>query len=411
MGLVGTNLQNGYNNSDWDVLIDSHQDATSNYTRVAYDKIDTHIGRTYYLDKPGNYGVSDAYHTSLLLPTSIPSNADVISCKDIALAKLKKKLAEDTPRETGLTFLAELGKTRKLVAQVAQSTTNILSYLIMLNRGFRKPYRHRNVYRLNDGLDRIIPRDRIRWRDTPYGYHNRDVLALASDAWLNWSFGVKPLMYDVENSANALAAYLLRENYHQRYYGHHTVYWHAAQRINRTYSSGGAPGVSWYSDRNEQHMEYRCEYNAGVSVPMRSGNSYTLNKAFGFTFGDIVPTLWEITPYSWVFDYFTTVGEFLEDTFVGDAGYPYYVCFSEKFTCQSIISWYNVMTSLNWGDSIGQTSGQVVIFKRTKLAPTIPRRALRFKTYDEIGKNAVNKVLNLASVLLTQGKLRTKLRI
>lgn len=413
MSLIGTASQNGWNNPEWELLIQQKVDAATDYTRVAYSDIDTFVGTTYYeRQDTGSSGVSRAYHPSLLLPTSIPSNSDVTACKDLAIAKLKRKLREDTPRETGMTFLAELGKTRKLVAQVAEATQNILSYMVLVNGGFRRTFNYRRVYTLDPQTARRVIVKKRKTIDTPYGWYSSDALALASNAWLTFSFGIKPLMYDVQNSANALAAYLERDNYRQRYYGNASVRWQSAQSISRLYSVAGAPGVSWYSSTNEKYHSYQCEYNAGIVVPMRSGNVYGLNEAFGLTFGDIIPTIWEITPYSWAIDYFTTAGDFLEDTFVGDSGYPYYVNFSEKYECTSYVNWTPSSTRYNWGDSSGRTQGTYTQFKRTVLNPnTLPHRALRFKTADELGKNAVNKVLNLASVLLSQGKSRAKLRI
>jgi hypothetical protein len=111
--------------------------------------------------------------------------------------------------------------------------------------------------------------------------------------------------------------------------------------------------------------------------------------------------------YSWVWDYFTTVGAFLDDVFTSDPSKCIYCVKSELYTAEVVgtvratANRAYPATTKYWEDYVDDAvfTGKYFNFQRTPLAK-LPNRALRFKTVDEIGFNAVNKVLNLASVLI-----------
>ena len=152
--------------------------------------------------------------------------------------------------------------------------------------------------------------------------------------------------------------------------------------------------------RLQHRLSYR--YTAGYKLPFRSSNDYSVGKRYGLEIGALVPTLWELTAFSWLFDYFTTMGDYLEDTFITDLAQPIYVVLTKKYTCSGR---YDVLPAVGSWVKSSYIEGEQSTFdwtfvKRSSSGISVPNRQLRFKTADEIGKNAVNKVLNLSSILV-----------
>lgn len=116
----------------------------------------------------------------------------------------------------------------------------------------------------------------------------------------------------------------------------------------------------------------------------------------------LIPAFWELVPYSWVVDYFTTVGSFLDDTFVADQGKCIYVVECKKYTVKAMSTFVHVPNNSNCNIVSGYCEPAMAewySFRRTPLSK-FPDRKLRFKTMAEIGGlGAFNKVLNLAAVL------------
>jgi len=133
----------------------------------------------------------------------------------------------------------------------------------------------------------------------------------ASDAWLEWSFGIKPLIGDAEDAAKAFA-YLGVERVHDVV----RIEGRAEEKLKSARQSVliGPPSPMatfghYVSVRNEAQVNVRIA--AGVKTT-------TANKMrppdvlFGTTWFDFAPTLWELVPGSFLVDYFTSAGELID---------------------------------------------------------------------------------------------------
>lgn len=102
-------------------------------------------------------------------------------------------------------------------------------------------------------------------------------------------------------------------------------------------------------------------------------------------------------------DYFTTAGSFLEDVWETTPNHIYLV---ENKKCNVK---YRQTIYYKWQDTYGGyfhfkpvlAKGEYGYISRIALA-ALPRRILRVKTLDEISKGALNKVLNLGSILVSK---------
>lgn len=293
-------------------------------------------------------------------PTKFISSADDDALKDLALKRLKAKLAGRSNQVNLLIPAVELREMRSMITNIAVSGADLVRALISIKKS----------------------KGASAWK-------------FASHAWLNWSFGIAPTLSEIQSISQSIDSFLKDSE------GKYTDY--GAARKQWVSSHGGSlSGAykttdSWKSQALHT-LSYR--YVCGFRTKVRSANDYGIGSHFGLEFGAVIPAVWELTPFSWLFDYFSTMGDYLEDTFVTDSTSSIYVNLNKRYTCKGQIHPDVRGTAGVDGLSVIKTPGtyDILEFTRTPLSQ-LPSRSLRLKTSDEIGKNAVNKVLNLASIL------------
>lgn len=175
--------------------------------------------------------------------------------------------------KTGV-FLGELRKTASLIGSSAKSlASGVSSYLT-------------NASRI---------RSRVR---------KKDRLKVLADSWLEYSFGWKPLLSDIDDAAKEAA----RLHYHPpsvmiRSKGQSL---HLGNQSNRSGSNGPLGWTYNYRDKEtiEAKIYGKLKLETDDSLP-RVAERLSLNLQ------DFVPTVWELVPYSFLIDYFTNVGDML----------------------------------------------------------------------------------------------------
>jgi hypothetical protein len=206
----------------------------------------------------------------------------------------------------------------------------------------------------------------------------------------------------VKAAAESLAAFQQRRDFVARYTGtYQKEYSSSWQSSDGTPSSGGQ-GTYYYEANNI--LSY--QFIAGVSAKLRSSLDYNLVKHFQLDgLGALPSVLWELTPYSWVADYFTNIGDVIDDVWSKPPADTIYVVKCKRHQMDVRSDYRNPPTNPALDGQVMKILRNVrynwVHFSRTPLA-AIPHRSIRLRTQNEIAKNAVNKVLNLASVFLGQ---------
>jgi len=364
----------GYENKDYKVQIANMQNASTAYSTIYYEILREGIART--TNKKYDsfakcdfdyYGYRECHPFTGHLP--VPTDD---ALRDAALGKLKKALSKDVARFEGLVNIGELTELRSTIKAIAQSLTNILRTLVDIKYAIRH----------------MSPA------------HARNAVARASDLWLAWSFGIKPMLGQAEALGQALGAYY-SDPRSERYYGKAEKKWMTHQK-NLGSLAIGAHTACQHNLRVEHSLSYK--YDAGVKILIDSANDYaSIDKQFGLQFGDIVPAMWELTPYSWVFDYFVNFGEFLSDYFTAPAGNTIYCTLATHYRA---IKHYDFGPVIVGNDptihDVEFTFEHCVVidgsFTRT-IQPELPHRTLHFKSVDQIADNWFNKALNLAAIL------------
>lgn len=144
-----------------------------------------------------------------------------------------------------------------------------------------------------------------------YGDASKALTKAAAGTWLEWNFGMKPIISDVDDAARAFRAMASGRTFD----------------IIRIKGSGQAESaVEGYvpfapaTPGFLSHSDWRCSTTRKrtVTVDIRGawrnegGGQLPLAPLWGAGPRDFLPTAWELLPYSWIVDYFSNFGECLD---------------------------------------------------------------------------------------------------
>lgn len=353
--------------ADWEVLVYKRADASGSYRKstLKFKPSIQHASGSY---KSG----TDKVNTNAAIKPGFDLWYDLWAGRvsewvdDLALKRLKSKIADKSKSINVGVPLAEIRELRGLVAAITFSATDLVRALIDIKRT-----RGKSAYQF------------------------------ASHAWLNWSFAAAPTMGDISLLAEVIAQEL-NDSGNKTYteYGAARTEWSTPQTKNHTIGLGyGLNGQCKWSLRHK----YSSRVTAGFKTPMRSSLNYSALRSFGLEPAALVPSLWELTAFSWLVDYFSTVGDCLSDTFQGDGVESIYCVRTSKYQVEGDVGVVWVPYS-GREKAIVQIQGprSPYVYKSItrSVLGKIPKRTLRFKSIDEIGMGGINKLLNLASVLV-----------
>lgn len=274
--------------------------------------------------------------------------------------RLKRKLREHTGQSNQLINLVELRELPKTVKTLATSASKLVKVVLESNR------------------------------------RGSDLKAFASDQWLNFSFGILPTLNAADDLVSSINDYLSREDHSYKDYGIHLTDWSSSFRSVTSGSLLHNIGIT-----GSFRHSLSAKITAGYRYNLSSANNYNLGKHLGFDISSVVPTAYELLPYSWLIDYFTTAGQFIEDQFSADFGTSRYICENVIYRIEGDVKFHpikiaNPSTLLFFNSR--PTKFSYFYFTRTPLV-NLPRAPLRLKTTDEIANHAVNKLLNLTAIL------------
>lgn len=293
-------------------------------------------------------------------PTSFPYATDS-TVADIALKRFKSKLQTHIGNVEALVPIAELRELRQTIGGSVRLTTTLFESLMDIKKS-----------------------------------RGQSALKHASEAWLTWNFGFKPLIADTKAIVDSINDYVARSD--------HTF------RISSGYSQGriqdnnvpslmaGAFGSFVRQHGNIKHST-SYQYIGLFKFNLRSSNNYSLATHLGLNVPALISVAWELKAFSWVVDYFTTVGAFLDDAFTVTPA-SVYLLENRKYTCDGYSTFEHLPSN---GDTTVLKSNSTSAtwhygeFSRRSLT-TLPHRILRFKSADEISKGSLNKLLNLFAV-------------
>jgi hypothetical protein len=133
---------------------------------------------------------------------------------------------------------------------------------------------------------------------------------MVAETWLETSFGLKPLLSDIDDAADAMAQFIVDPT--RQEFKTLTAKGYSETANDAELTLIGMSSFSHYDvavhpvRRRSETVKYlAC---IGVSPSVRA----CAFQKVGLNFASFVPTLWELIPYSFVVDYFTNVGDVIQ---------------------------------------------------------------------------------------------------
>jgi hypothetical protein len=203
-----------------------------------------------------------------------------------------KRCAEVQRRFNGGVFLGELKETIQMITRPAKAIRRALDgHKLRVTQTL-----HRNglLARVRNGT--IV--------DDPTAA--RRARQIISNGWLQFKFGIQPLVNDLDDGVRATAEYF---NHVPR----ERVSYTSRQKFVTTAlsSTTGFYNLS-YRIRTTRESSYRITTRGAVKVTGPDQTNPAFIRHFGLSWREAVLAGWEIIPYSFLVDYFTNIGDFLE---------------------------------------------------------------------------------------------------
>jgi hypothetical protein len=284
----------GHNIPYYKRMLRNHLSATTDMvgSKVTYSRVFGEIRNN--RSEPGPFGYSDDYISrGIHLPGPGPSigliqGPDQSSADNIAKMKFIKKARAAQRSLMGGVVLAELRETIHLVKRPLDAMRTYIDQRVLeLEKTRRRKF---------------FPRRRTNAQGT--------LRRAVSDQWLETSFGIRPFISDV-NDATTLLWKVATDALHTTKY----VQGKGQASIEEDGGLQSSGFGSLYDGQGTLKLrgQYDVRYYGVVNVDVPQVNDpSSWQQQLGFTLSDFVPTLWEALPWSFLIDYFTNVGEFLE---------------------------------------------------------------------------------------------------
>ena len=357
---VGNSTKSGVRNPDWKVTIAKGGDATSNYTRSGYTIKPT----VYTVFTESASSTSRGFGTNLgAALISVPNWSNV---NDKALARIKNKLNGRVGNAQLGPPLAESREIHRLVRQI--NGLGMTAFKALLAAKASK---------------------------------GKSISKTAGDIWLGFGFGVNPLLSDLKSAADAIVYYTQRVDNRVVVTAAATEDYISGYPLPRTYSVAGdlIAYLTKIGFHGRSAHTLGVRYQAAYDLTVRSVASYSVADHLGLRVSALPSIFWELTPYSWVVDYFTTVGAWLDDAFYTVPGTCVYAMYNQRYHVKCI-AYPKAFADSGFTTTLSGNPSEVEYFSfsRTKIAG-LPTRELRVKSVDEIANHGITKLLNLGAII------------
>lgn len=145
------------------------------------------------------------------------------------------------------------------------------------------------------------------------GKNRRQFMRNMGSAYLEWSFGVKPLIEDTKSIAESIARWNFEpeQSPRTRITGKGLE---EAQTVNAGLTDATTGTWILISSSTRVNSSVGVKYVCGVTSRIQAafGSVDRLAELMGFTPENFVPALYEVCPWSWLLDYFTNIGDIVE---------------------------------------------------------------------------------------------------
>jgi hypothetical protein len=309
-----TRTRTGQGVPNWKQKIKDHQSASSPLTGT-FDSVNV-VGwiddnLIYYYDPVVGWGgqrqeerIKGNVALYEIAPNLTPDTSLDNSVDGKASNKYLSAARELVTKMDGGTFLKELKQTLRMLRHPAEALSRSIDDYY---KALSKRKRLESQRRRRKGLPEL-PKDSPKWE-----WYNA-----IPDLWLEHSFGWKPFMMDVEDAFDALSSLSDQEG---------VVHLSRAAQGLKLRSQSSSIG-SQYAGAGADRLRRNVINRSSVQTTIRYRGDVTAQAAttfadkaarWGFTPAQFLPTAWEILPWSFLVDYFATIGDFLDASFTNTA--------------------------------------------------------------------------------------------
>ncbi len=299
----------------WRSAIKSGANASSNMTFDRYfvdDSRPLSVKIDYgYFTSPGNRIVKYAplvyagYHYGKSVADFGHIGSISSSAEAKALSKLYDRIRSETEAVNGLLILGELRETIRMLRNPCQALfTGTKKYLDALKS------------------NRIIVNRRVRLRsresEASLDRRRRQALVNAmAGSWLEYRFGVLPLLDDVKGVTDAIVRHLTQPSLRKRVRSNAYTDYASNNSTSQIY------GYGWVDQTHLKTTKAGAKYIVGLehSSVGPTDQAVGLKNLLGFNWRNFVPTVWELIPYSFLIDYFVNVGDILNAACTDTSGF------------------------------------------------------------------------------------------
>jgi len=297
-----------------------------------------------------------------------PSSEDTL-CRDIALIKIKKKMQSD------------------------RADAEVMANMLQDVYEFKK-----TIFGTLDSIEDLLKKISTRLSRTRSRGARSGLIENIADLWLEFAFGINPTIKDMQELAEAIDKMIHRKDSIKRFQASHYIDTQGGTSRTIVAPFGGLR--LQYQENVARTISYK--YIAGVKYNIFSAVDYgAIARNLHFMPTDIIPTLWELLPWSWVIDYFATVGDVISDYFQSDPGGLVYTI-EDAFTHNHYYSSIKATVDPGWVLAYNRMTPRFLEkghLART-VAPSLPHRLLRWRTPYEVENNLNKKLANLTAVLV-----------
>ncbi len=234
-------------------------------------------------------------------------------------------------------------------------------------------------------------------------------LKIVASTWLEYAFGLAPLISDTKKVAEAYARFGNDSELSKLMLRTKIVARGIDEYVNSS-TSTGLFASSWVGLRTTRldTQQSRCQYVVGLNAPLTPdfGSNERLLQLLGVKAENLIPAVWEAVPWSWLVDYFTNVGNILQAAATSTAAVAWVSKTNTvKLTYKYVSSLDYVTTKARVASLSRQITGSTAGTSEVEIVRTVLTRAnatlgippLSFEIPSQIGQLA-----NMAAVLLSK---------
>ena len=357
--------KSGVSNPQWRKQVGSGISAGTPYSLSGF-RVGTHRSGNVTFSYSVGTGASkvtmtDAFSGFNFPLTNPPSYIGSFSAPDAtALAQVYRKIDQQATQWQGLSFFAEFSDVVRQFGHPFKSIVNLT---------------HRHLNRLESskrGLSGSVSTRREK------------MSKIVADTYLEYAFGLAPLISDAKKAAEALARYEIEGNPDINPVLRARVVGRGSSTIT---ASPSFSKVLAYNSKiygnvvTEQSSEARVQYIVGLrTAPVADyGSNKRLIGLLGFQPEKFVPALWEAVPWSWLIDYFSNVGDVLFSVGVDTSSVNWINKTTVMIDLLTQVCSFSAIDSQNLARAYGYTSFQSVgtsmgdwNIRRTTFTRTVP---------------------------------------